>query len=90
MNYRIRSFLNLLDISGVQILSGIFRLRVISLSRKSSFLDFRNAATVSLEIACNRFLCFLVKGSADTFPDLVCDSGSVFLLKVFVLSFCIC
>jgi len=36
---------------------------------------------VSLEMACNLFLCFLVKGFTGIFPDLVRDNTHGFCLK---------
>ena len=44
------------------------------LMMKLYYLPAKYADNVSLDIACNRFLCFLVKGLTGIFPDLVRDN----------------
>ena len=74
-------FLILLDKSGVQILSAILRLCIISLTHRSYSIPFRNAARVSLGIALSRPCCFFVKDFIRTFPDLVRVKGSGIFLN---------
>ena len=72
------------DQSGFQILSALLHLCLISLTPRSYFSCFRNSTRVSLGIACNRFLCYLVTGFTGIFPNLVRVNGSDSCLNSFL------